>query len=195
MSSGYVGGGGAAVGGALGGIIGGIASAQAAAKQRQFIKQMYQNRYQYTVNDMRAAGLNPMLAANFGGATAPAGSQAQVPNYGEIGLGIEKSYREGRMQHHTRKTAEAQANSAVSQSRITENQAILSDRDRALGTSSHGIAAARARLAPEGTVGRTLFGFDRLLEAGRNWLDGSGKGVKQPVRRRPPIRINKWGNK
>jgi len=57
-----------------------------AAKNRAFQHSMYvdqnKNRYQYMVDSMRAAGLNPILAANggFGGGSGvPGGSAANLP--------------------------------------------------------------------------------------------------------------------
>lgn len=61
----------------LGGIFGGSSAnkaAQAAAQaQMDFQKQTLQNRHQWEVNDLRAAGLNPILSANSG---APGASGA-----------------------------------------------------------------------------------------------------------------------
>lgn len=63
-----------------GGIAGAIASARQARKQRSFQERMFKNRYQYTMADMRSAGLNPILAYKQGGGSAPSGAMAQIPN-------------------------------------------------------------------------------------------------------------------
>ena len=59
-------------------------SAQAAAKNRKFQKKMFKHRYQYTVKDMRKAGINPIAAASqgLGGGSSPGGAVAQVPDFG-----------------------------------------------------------------------------------------------------------------
>ncbi|AYP28785.1 MAG: minor capsid protein [Microviridae sp.] len=63
-----------------GGVIGNKASAHEAARNRQFQKRMYRHRYQYTVQDMQKAGLNPALAYQQGAGSAPSGSTASQEN-------------------------------------------------------------------------------------------------------------------
>lgn len=72
--------GGSLVGGILGGIGSymGVVSANQAAqenldRQLRFQRKMSNTAYQRAMRDMRAAGLNPMLAYQRGGATSPAG--------------------------------------------------------------------------------------------------------------------------
>lgn len=86
--------GGALVGGALGiggGFLGNRASAEEARRNRKFQKRMYRHRYQYTVEDMRRAGLNPALAYQQGGGSAPSGSMASQDD--PLSGGIESAGR------------------------------------------------------------------------------------------------------
>lgn len=48
----------------LGGMMTNEANAQSAAKANEFTKEMMKNRHQWEVNDLKAAGLNPILSAH-----------------------------------------------------------------------------------------------------------------------------------
>ena len=63
-----------------------VASAESVAKQIEFQREMSNTSYQRAVADMRAAGINPMLAALKGGASTPTGAayQAQMPQVYDI---------------------------------------------------------------------------------------------------------------
>lgn len=52
-----------------------------AREQMAFQKEMYQNRHQYEVDDLRKAGLNPILSAG-GQPPTVSGAQGSVPDYG-----------------------------------------------------------------------------------------------------------------
>lgn len=62
----------------LGGILGNRASRDEAKRQMEFQERMSSSAHQREVADLRAAGLNPMLSAKFGGASSPGGAMAQV---------------------------------------------------------------------------------------------------------------------
>lgn len=55
-------------------------------EQMAFQKEMSNTSYQRAVGDMKAAGLNPMLAYSQGGASAPMGSMPQVQNAVTAGM-------------------------------------------------------------------------------------------------------------
>lgn len=66
------------------------ANAQQAQKQMDFQEQMANTSYQRGTQDMKAAGINPMLAYAQGGASSPSGSQAQMGN--ELGSGANSAF-------------------------------------------------------------------------------------------------------
>lgn len=85
---------------------------------RDFQERMSSTAYQRAMDDMKKAGLNPMLAYTQGGASAPTGAQAQVDAVSKTGLakaGLEaysgiSSANTARMQANT---AQAQAESSI----------------------------------------------------------------------------------
>ena len=62
----------------LGGERRNTAQAQQAQNQMDFQREMSDTAVQRQVADMKAAGINPMLSAKFGGASSPGGAQAQI---------------------------------------------------------------------------------------------------------------------
>lgn len=56
------------------------ANAQQASQQMDFQREMSSTAYQRAVTDMKAAGLNPMLAYSQGGAITPGGAMATMQN-------------------------------------------------------------------------------------------------------------------
>jgi len=66
----------------LEGITGGAFALAAARQQRNFIKEMRRTAYQTTMEDMRKAGLNPILAYRQGPTTSAQAQQAMTPKMG-----------------------------------------------------------------------------------------------------------------
>lgn len=73
-------GGGAGALGALGSMWSASQNEKLSDKQMDFQERMRDTQYQAAVKDMRAAGLNPMLAYSQGGNASPSGSMAHVDN-------------------------------------------------------------------------------------------------------------------
>lgn len=92
---------GALLGGSLG-LAGGLASAAASfalqEDAQKFAKGMYKHRYRYTMDDMRKAGLNPILAYSQGvggGVSAPMGNAPDMAT--AMSSGAESGARRGKI--------------------------------------------------------------------------------------------------
>jgi len=62
-------------------VLEGVFGKRQAAKQMDFQAQQSATSYQRAVKDLKAAGLNPILAGTVGGASTPAGSMAPTPQF------------------------------------------------------------------------------------------------------------------
>lgn len=144
-----------------------------AAKNRDFQERMRATQYQTAMADMKAAGLNPILAYTQGGAGTPQGSSASssaMPRMGNAGLAalsasamaasIDKTEADTEVSKALAKKTEAETNlvtnSATNVAQQTENlkeqiQQIrstvkLQNQQRLTGVQEEGLKAAQAGL-------------------------------------------------
>lgn len=144
---------GAAIGGAAGLIGAGISAAVSsneARKQRKWAKAMYKARYQMTMDDMRKAGLNPILAARQGPGAVPSGAVGQIPNFGEaLTAGMDRGSR-SQTEPYKRKQLKAQADLAEGQGGLVREQAFLANAQRGTQFSQQeALARSAARDAAQ----------------------------------------------
>lgn len=78
--------------GLIGSLISNQSSAAQAEKQMDFQKEMSNTAHQREVDDLKAAGLNPILSALGSGASTPGGAQGTV---NDLGSHVEKGFNTG----------------------------------------------------------------------------------------------------
>lgn len=89
------------------------ANAQLAHNQMQFQERMSRTAYQRQVEDMKAAGINPMLSAKMGGASTPSGQTAVMQNTAKAGI-------EGAMMVANLKNMQATARRTNAEAKVIE---------------------------------------------------------------------------
>lgn len=121
---------------AWGAIIGGVAEAAGAAysayaSTKESGKQRKQARraHRYEVEDLRAAGLNPILSAKYGGSATPSG-MAQIPNIGSAAVSGAKKGLTAKDEQAVLQT-QAKLNEASSARAVQESRRLLQDTRRA----------------------------------------------------------------
>jgi len=100
------------------------ASAESAARQMEFQREMSNTAYQRSVADLKAAGINPMLAAMKGGATTPGGSSytAQMPQQFDVITPAVEAYN--RTQVSSAQSAQYEAQTGLTNTQVKQVEAV-----------------------------------------------------------------------
>lgn len=101
----------------VGGAISTALAVKEAKRQRKWATKQYKHRYQWQMEDMRKAGLNPILMSMSGAGSTPGGQAARIPDMGSRGFsarGMAMAQHERQMNllteqaHHQREAARHQ---------------------------------------------------------------------------------------
>ena len=117
------------------------ANAQLAAQQMQFQERMSRTAYQRQVEDMKAAGINPMLSAKMGGASTPSGQTAVMQNTAKAGI-------EGAMMVANLKNMQATARKTNAEAKVIEGTGM----DKAYSEIGANVANSKKLLADKDRI-------------------------------------------
>lgn len=111
-------------GGLVGGIISSIGNIVQAGRNRRFQRQHAKNKYQWAVQDLRLAGLNPILAAGGGisGGGSPSGAMGQISDLGDNITTAKKVESERKLRDETGKMQSQQTKLSQQQVRLIDAQ-------------------------------------------------------------------------
>lgn len=149
------------------------AQAEQAAAANAFSAQQFATRYQTTVKDMEAAGLNPMLAYSQGGGSPPSGQQAQMQD--TVTPGVESFNR-------TRSTA---AQNAVQDAQTENIKADTKNKDATTANIEADTVLKRAQTFLSGAQ-TDLAGVS--ADVGRsniNYLEHQAKKIAEEIKNIP----------
>jgi len=121
--------GGIAAAGALGGSM--LSSAfnwSSANKQMAFQERMAGSAYQRTMEDLRKAGLNPMLAAKLGGAAVPPGAGASAGSDPGLGQAVHSALAAANIRNVEANTRKANAEAGLQEINYMDTASLEADR-------------------------------------------------------------------
>lgn len=116
-----------------------VASAEQAQLNRDFQERMSRHAHRYEVEDLKEAGLNPILSAKYGGASTPTGAMPDIKNeFANLGdLRIAQTLQELDLKEALIKKAEGEAESSTAKGYFDELKRSVAD--KILNAPSRGL--------------------------------------------------------
>lgn len=131
-------------------------SAVSVSKNRKFQERMARNAHQYEVDDLRRAGLNPVLSAGGRGADTPSGGVIDTPRF-DLG----KGYRETQGLKLQNEILKLNAAKTAQEIQTSKSQAFLYDASAIKEASQAKLNSAVAQVEE---IKNELLGFERDYE-------------------------------
>lgn len=146
----------------LGGVLTNEQNRKLSHQQMDFQERMSSTAWQRGVTDMRAAGINPMLAVSQGSASAPSGSSTSMEN--PISPGVSSALA----------LAQAKANIALQEQNIATSQS----QERLNDHTAANLAVQTANSGSETNIRKALAGFvDKGISAFNNSREAIGRHI------------------
>ncbi len=154
--------------GLAGAVVGGIFGSKQASKQMAFQERMSRTQHQREVEDLRAAGLNPILSGTGGpGAAAPGGAMAPTPDFSTSAIQTRRLSQELKNMRETEKktaqeryTSRQQAAFIRTQRQLLEHTLPEAEHNSAFWRSKSGSIYKKSQKARE-----LIFGGSSAIKA------------------------------
>lgn len=197
---------GGGIAGALSAGLGGALSAGEAKKQRKWQEKMRATAYQATMEDMRKAGLNPILAYKQGATSAGSGAAARFPDVGQAfasgaqaGSATFIRKKQGELvaqQTRTSASQGVQAEALAEKARMEAiHQGLMNERATILNNTYRTEAGQRILLRKDaGAISAGAAEVERWLpELKRTWENFGPPMVREHYKKNPPNwRLPNW---